>query len=110
MRIDLTCPVEWWRCDVPREDYAACDVTLYNLSEKTVTSVEVTVILRDKSGEEQGREVFRAHDLHGERDKTFTFAVPVDRDCHAQRAEVLIEKVWFDNNSVWRRGKGALTE
>ena len=110
MRIDLTCPVEWWRCDVPREDYAACDVTLYNLSEETVTSVEVTVILRDKSGEEQGRVVFRAHDLHGERDKTFTFAVPVDRDCHAQRAEVLIEKVWFDNNSVWRRGKGPLTE
>ena len=49
-KIDLTSPVEIWRCSLPRKDYAACDLTMFNLSSEQVTSVEVTLILLDGKG------------------------------------------------------------
>ena len=50
MKIDLTCPAELWRYELPQEDYAACDLLLYNLSDKLISSVEVTLILTGKDG------------------------------------------------------------
>ena len=80
MKIDLTCPAELWRYELPREDYRACDLMMYNLADKMITSVEVTLILFDKAEEEQARLIYRAHDLHGEPGKTFGISVPVEED------------------------------
>ena len=42
MKIDLTCPVEAWRVELPTEEKRSCEVTLFNLSSMQVVSVEVT--------------------------------------------------------------------
>lgn len=110
MRIDLTCPAELWRYELPRSGYPACELMLYNLGEKTIVSVEVTVILTDREGEEAQRVIYRAHDLDGRPSTAFAVAVPVEEETQAQGLEVTIDKVWFDDNSVWRRGKYALSE
>ena len=48
MRIDLSCPAELWRYELPKEDYPICGLMLYNLGEKIIVSVEVTLILLDR--------------------------------------------------------------
>ena len=110
MKIDLTCPAELWRYELPQEDYAACDLLLYNLSDKLISSVEVTLILSGKDGSELSRLTYRGHDLHGEPGKSFGLSVPVEEDAKPAQIETVIEKVWFDDNSIWRRGKGPMSE
>lgn len=110
MKIDLTCPAELWRYELPKEDYHACDLLLFNLSDKVITSVEVTLILSDKDGDEQTRLTYRAHDLQGEKAQTFGVSVPMEPEEKPAAIEVVIEKVWFDDSSIWRKGKGPMTE
>lgn len=38
MKIDLTAPVELWRCELPTADYRACTLQLYNLADRHVES------------------------------------------------------------------------
>lgn len=110
VKIDLTCPAEVWRCELPREGFAACALTLYNLTDKLISSVEVTLLLLDQSGEEQTRLIYRAHDLHGAPAKTFQVTVPVEGEAAPAAAEAVVEKIWYDDSSVWRRGKNGLRE
>lgn len=110
MKIDLTCPAELWRYELPKEDYHACDLLLFNLSDKVITSVEVTLILSDRDGDEQTRLTYRAHDLQGQSTKTFGVSVPMEPEEQPAAVEVVVEKVWFDDASIWRKGKGPLTE
>ena len=109
-RIDLTSPVEILACEMPKKDYAACELTLFNLSGDQVTSVEVTLSLMDESGEEIARMVERGRSLDGAPGQTFTMAVPAANMTRAKAWEATVEKVWFDNNSIWRRSKNGLTE
>ena len=110
MRMDLTCPVELWRSNLPKEDYPACELMLFNLSDKLVVSCEVTLILQDGEGKETDRLIYRAHDLEGRPRTPFTMAVPLEEGVKPAAYEVVIEKVWYDDNDVWRRGKIQLTE
>lgn len=110
MKIDLTCPAELWRYELPKEDYRACELLMFNLSDKVITSVEVTLILSDKDGDEQTRLTYRAHDLQGQSAKTFGVSVPMEPEEKPFAVEVVIEKVWFGDTSIWRRGKGPMTE
>ena len=110
MRIDLTCPVELWHYDLPSEGYPACALMLYNLSDRLVSSVEVTLILKDATGDETERIVYRGHELDGRPGTAFRMAVPVNAKTRARSAEMIVEKIWYDDNGVWRRGKGPLSE
>lgn len=110
MRMDLSCPAEVWQYAMPREDYPACDMTLYNLSDKTIASVEVTLLFYDQEGEEQARQIYRAHSLKGLSGQTFRMTAPVESKVKPHRMEVLIEKVWHEDNSVWRRDRDAMVE
>ncbi len=110
MKIDLTCPAEVWRYEKPREGFAACALTLYNLTDKLISSVEVTLVLLDQAGEEQTRLIYRAHDLHGAPAKTFQVTVPLEGEAAPAAVEAVVEKIWYDDSSVWRRGKNALRE
>ena len=111
MKIDLTCPAEVWRAVLPGAERPACELTLYNLSDKLIVSVEVTLTLLDAAGEEIARVIHRAHDLHGLPEKPFGMLVPVEEKTAAPAsAEVVVEKIWFDDNSVWRRSKLPLSE
>lgn len=109
LKIDLSCPAELRKYELPRENYPACDLMLYNLARKTITSVEVTLslILQD---EKLDRVVYRAHDLDGRSGTVFAVTVPAGEKTAADRVEVVIDKVWFDDNSIWRRSKTPMTE
>ena len=109
MKIDLNCPVELVSALTPRPDHPACDLMIGNLSDETVTSIEVTLLLLDEAGEEKERVVYRAHDLDGRPGTAFAMIVPAGA-AEASGMEITFEKVWFYNNSVWRRSKEPLTE
>ena len=102
MKIDLTCPIELWRLTMPQRETHACELMLYNLSEKIVTSVEVTILLTDTDGEEAERIIQRVHDLDGRPAAAFAAVIPMEWHPNVREADVTIEKVWFDDNSVWR--------
>ena len=109
-RIDLTSPVEILACQLPKKDYAACDLTLYNLTGDQVTSVEATLTLRDESGEEIARVIHRARSLDGAPGQAFIMTIPAENMTRAKEWEATVDKVWFDNSSIWRRARGGLTE
>ena len=83
---------------------------MYNLSDKLVISCEVTLLLQGQDGEELERLIYRAHALEGRPRSVFPMVVPVEESLHPTGLEVIIEKVWYDDNDVWRRGKGSLCE
>ena len=47
MKIDLQCPAEVWQCRLPASAEEPCRITLNNLGEKEIRSVEITLILVD---------------------------------------------------------------
>ena len=105
MRIDLTCPVEAWKVILPTEENPACEVTLFNLSSLQVVSVEVTILLSSGDGEETAKLTHRGRSLNGAPGKTFHMSVPVEGHITPERYEITVDKVWYDNSSVWRREK-----
>ena len=105
MRIDLTCPVEAWKTTLPTPENPVCEVTLFNLSSLQVVSVEVTLLLSSEDGEETAKIIHRGRGLNGAPGRTFRMTVPVEGHFSAARYEILVEKVWFDNASVWRHEK-----
>ncbi len=110
MRIDLTCPVEAWKVTLPDPEHPQCDVTLFNLSSLQVVSVEVTIFLSSEDGEETARLIHRGRGLSGAPGRTFTMTVPVEGYVRAERYEITVDKVWYDNASVWRREKENMVE
>lgn len=110
MKIDLNSPVEVWRIDAPNTGFPSCELTLFNLSGQQVVSVEVTLTLLDPDGQEITRITHRAHGLTGAPMRTFSMTVPVEEPANVGGCEAIIEKVWYDNSSIWRRGKEPLTE
>ena len=103
MKIDLNSPVEVWRIDAPNTGFPSCELTLFNLSGQQVVSVEVTLTLLDPDGQEITRITHRAHGLTGAPMRTFSMTVPVEEPANVGGCEAIIEKVWYDNSSIWRR-------
>ncbi|MBQ2701227.1 MAG: hypothetical protein IJF65_08755 [Clostridia bacterium] len=110
MKIDLTCPVELWQFKLPTEDFPGCAFLLYNLSEKPVTSVQVTLVCLDEAGQVASRHVERVQGIDGQPQSTFEIAVPVTMEIPFCDLEMIIEKVWFDDATIWRRGNAPLTD
>jgi len=104
MKIDLTCPVELWHFKMPTAQYPVCTVQLYNLSEKTVSSVQACFLCFDAEGEQITRQVERVQGLDAPTRCAFEMAVAVEGGADASDMELIIEKVWFDDGTVWRRG------
>ena len=105
MRIDLSCPAELFRTAMPTEGIPAVSMIMFNLSDRVITSAEVTAVLLSASGEEKARVVFRGRALNGRPHSTFSMNVPMAPDPAAKQAEIHIDKVWFSDNDVWRRGE-----
>ena len=110
MLVDLSCPVEIFRSLLPTEEIPAVSLTLYNLSDRTVASVEVTTILRGIGGGERERLTCRVRALSGRPRSTFSVTVPCTFVDGVKTVEVTVGKVWFTDNAVWRRDPDALVE
>ena len=106
MLIDLSCPAEIFRVALPTEQIPAASLLMYNLSDRVITSAEVTVRLLSDKGDEKERLVYRGRALNGRPHSTFTMNVPCTPAVSVRSSEVTIEKVWFSDNDVWRRESG----
>ncbi len=110
MKIDLTCPVELWRYELPTETDDACRLLLYNLSDKEVSSLQVTLAGYDAQGEALSRQVERLQGVNGLNKSAFEVGIQMEGGAQAAGMELVIEKVWFDDGTVWRRGNAHLSE
>ena len=110
MLIDLTCPAEIFRTLMPTEDIPAVTLTLYNLSDRVISSAEVTVRMLSAAGAEKERMTFRGRALNGRPHSTFPMNVPMAPAAGVKSADVIIDKIWFADNDVWRRSDENLTE
>ena len=83
---------------------------IYNLSDKDVTSIQVCALCYGFDGEQYARHVERIQDLDAPSRHAFEAAILLEEGVKAQDLEVLIEKVWFEDKTVWRRGAVPATE
>ena len=101
--IDLSCPAEIFRTALPTEEIPAATLTLYNLSDRVITSAEVSLRLLDATGYETERLAFRGRALKGRPHSTFLLTAPCAMSPELKSIEATVEKVWFADNEVWRR-------
>ena len=101
--IDLSCPAEIFRTALPTEEIPAATLTLFNLSDRVITSVEVLLRLLDKEGGETERLAFRGRALNGRPHSTFLLTVPCAPSSAFRTLDATVEKVWFADNETWRR-------
>ena len=104
MRIDLTCPVELWHCRMPTPENPILTMQIYNLSDTGVNSIQFCVLCFDGEGRRFARHVERVQGLDGPSHHAFEAALEVEEAVEAQDLEVLIEKAWYTDGTVWRRG------
>ncbi|MBQ8160988.1 MAG: hypothetical protein IJ083_09575, partial [Clostridia bacterium] len=110
MKIDLSCPCEVWRCRLADEGHGA-QVILNNLSNQHVVSTEVTLLITRPGQDQPERVLHREYDLRAKPGQSFTVLVPLpDADAEPSKVEVIIEKIWYDDATVWRRGRSPMTE
>ena len=104
--IDLSCPAELFRTTMPTEEIPAATLTLFNLSDRVIVSVEVLLRLLDEDGGETERLAYRGRALNGRPHSTFLLTAPCAPSDELHSIDVVIEKVWFADNEVWRREPG----
>ena len=104
--IDLSCPAELFRTAMPTEEIPAATLTLFNLSDRVIVSVEVLLRLLDEDGGETERLAYRGRALNGRPHSTFLLTAPCAPSDELHSIDVVIEKVWYADNEVWRREPG----
>ncbi|MBQ6515031.1 MAG: tetratricopeptide repeat protein [Clostridia bacterium] len=102
-KIDLTCPAEIFSTALPTEEIPAATLTLFNLSDRVITSVEVLLRLLDDDGGETERLAYRGRALNGRPHSTFLLTVPCAPSSGLKALDVSVEKVWYADNETWRR-------
>ncbi|MEG0864516.1 MAG: hypothetical protein RSE58_11675 [Clostridia bacterium] len=108
MKIDLTCPVELWQYAMPTEDDSECTFMLNNLSDKVVTSVQVTLACFDKEDQLLFHQTERMQGLKAGVGERFSIMLLPMQWRDVQSVDLVIEKVWFDDATIWRRGNAQL--
>lgn len=109
MRIDLTCPVELWQYAMPTETAAECTFVMNNLSDKVVTSVMVTLNCYNKQDQLLLRQSERVQGLKAGVGERFSIVILPSRWEGVEGMDLVVEKVWFEDATVWRRGSAPLT-
>ena len=104
MRIDLTCPIELWHCQMPTEKNPALTMELFNLAYQPVISVQLCVLCYDARGAKYARHVERVQELNVPAGHAFEASIQMEEAADAQDLEVVIQKVWFQDGTVWRKG------
>ena len=104
MKIDLTCPVERLRHTMPEKAGDECVCLMNNLSEKVVTSVQVTLVGYGENGEGLLNQTERVLGLRAGPGERFSMGFTPERwDEEIVSADLAVEKVWFDDATIWRR-------
>ncbi len=110
MKIDLTCPVELWHYALPTPQYPFCRLQLFNLTEQTVASVQASFACYDGEGLLISRQVERVQRLEGKGRSAFEMAVEIENGVQAAGMDFSVEKVWFEDGTVWRHTAGNVSQ
>ena len=109
MKSDLTCPVEITKVTVSREtehakesEQVVCLIEFFNLSHKTIDSLQMNIVCFDADDTRLGGRLVRAAAPGAPRERFCGTFVPEHVD-GAVRVEAAVEKVWFQDGVVWRR-------
>ena len=108
MKIDLTCPVELWQYAMPTDDDAECTFVMNNLSDKVVVSVQVALACYDHEDELIFRQSERVLGLKAGVGERFTVVILPSEWRGVEGVDLVIEKVWFDDSTVWRKENAQL--
>lgn len=109
MKMDLTCPVELWQYAMPTETASECTFVMNNLSQKVVVSVQATLSCYDANDELLFRQTERVQGLKTAPGERFSMVVLPSQWDGVEGLDLMIEKVWFDDATVWRKGNAPLT-
>jgi tetratricopeptide (TPR) repeat protein len=101
--IDLTCPIELWHFKLPDEQDSFVRLQLYNLQEKKVVSVLAAFVCYNQDGEKLSRQIIRVRDLMGHSHHAFEMVCELDDGLQADAIDLTIQKVWFEDGTLWRR-------
>lgn len=110
MKIDLTCPVELWQYAMPAEDASECTFVMNNLSDKVVTSIQVTLACFDREDMLLFRQTERIQGLKAGVGERFSIMLLPTQWRDVEGVDLIIEKVWFDDATIWRHGNAPLTQ
>ena len=105
MRIDLSCPGEILRAELPTSEEPWIRLLILNGTDRGINSCEATVKILDREGRELGRTVHRARALAGRPYGTFLMTIPMEPFEGAAGIEARLDKAWFEDNDVWRRNE-----
>ncbi len=110
MWIDLTCPVELWQYSLPKEDSPECAFVLNNLSDKVVASVQVALSFCGEDEKPLFKQIERAQGLNAGAGERFSMLIVPNRWEGVKSVDLVVEKVWYDDATIWRRGSASPTE
>jgi len=110
MRIDLSCPAEILRAELPTAEEPWIRILILNGTDRGINSCEATAKVLDREGRELGRTVHRARALAGRPYGTFLMTIPMEPIEGAAGIEARLDKAWFEDNDVWRRNEAAEIE
>ncbi|MDR0397088.1 MAG: hypothetical protein LBH66_07280 [Oscillospiraceae bacterium] len=111
MKVDLTCPLELWEYRLPSKDSPECVLTLFNLENRTISSMQISLTALDARGEVLSNHTERPMALSAQGKQSFELRFAMSEGEEMDSLSLLFEKVWFDDGTVWRRASSAqLTE
>lgn len=111
MNIDLSCPVELWQFALPTDETPECSFQLNAMSEKAIVSIQVTLCCFDKAGQPLAQQTERIQWLHTDDNGRIIISLtPNQWSEEIKNINLIIEKVWFEDQTVWRRGEYPLSQ
>jgi len=106
MKVDLSCPIELSEYSLPTEENPVSSFTFFNLGEKQISSIQITLTFYDEKDEVLSRRVERPMALEAAGKKPFTVEVE-NTDSNVDSVDLVIDKVWFEDGKEWRRAQEA---
>lgn len=102
MKVDLSCPIELWEYELPTAENPAYSFTFFNLGERTIASIQITITFLDANDEVLSRRVERPMALDAPGREPFVVELPAE-DKPTEAIDLTIDKAWFEDGTEWRR-------
>lgn len=106
MKVDLSCPIELWEFELPTEEKPVCSLKFFNLGERPISSIQITVTCFDEKSEVLSRRVERPMALEAKGREPFPVAIDMD-GLSVDAIDLTIDKAWFEDGNEWRRAQEA---
>lgn len=102
MKVDLSCPIELWEYELPTVENPICSFTFFNLGDRIISSIQITVTFFDDRDEVISRRVERPMALEAVGREPFVVDLPSE-GLPVETIDLTIDKVWFEDGTEWRR-------